>query len=388
MRKRNPAQPGRRLGMPVESWPPGDQTAWRAAFKAKSPFGAQAKGAKLRHPTRAAIATCYARWLLWLQVRHPEAFFLPIKERTSEERVTNYLNDLSEEITARALTNYAARLSSALKLIAPEHDWAWFDPIIRRLERLAKSARSSRWPFIPTNQLSAYGLELMKAADNDHDLSDDRRAEQFRDGLMIAFLAARPLRRKNMIELEIGAHLKEIGDGFNVTLPPEIMKNHTALEFPLPDALVPFMQRYLTLYRPVLSVGPGGVAAGHPEHATSLWLARSGRRFPSDSFADMITARIQSRFGQRLTPHDFRRCAATTIAQNNPEEYLIIRVILGHSTIAMAEKYYIHAKGIEAAHLFQAMLTDKRKTLARAGQELANVKGHAVRHKLLDRFLS
>lgn len=368
MRQRNPYRPGQRLGMPIEAWPAEDQIAWHAAFEAKGPFGGRSKGSKLRQPTRDAIATCYARWLLWLQAHEPEAVALPIEDRTTEERVTDYLTDLSDEITPRVLPNYAARLTSALKLIAPKHDWSWLSPIIRRLERLAQSAQSPRWPFIPTDQLLAYGVELMKAAADTPALAADRRAEQFRDGLMIAFLAARPLRRKNMLELEIDTHLHEVGEGFKVSLPPEKMKNHTSLEFPLPAALVPFMRRYLTLYRPTLAAGPYGAAAGYPEQATSLWLARSGARFPSDSFADMITARILARFNLRLTPHDFRRCAATTIARNNPEEYLIIRMILGHATIAMAEKHYIQASGIEAAHRFQATMLDVRKTLTKSGQ--------------------
>ena len=42
-----------------------------------------------------------------------------------------------------------------------------------------------------------------------------------------------------------------------------------------------------------------------------------------------------------------------------------IRLILGHSTLATSEKYYIHAKGIEAAHRYHATLARKRKSLAR-----------------------
>ncbi len=369
MRQRNPSRPGRRLGMPVEAWPPTDQIAWNAAFTIKSPFGGRLKGTKLRQPTRDAIATCYARWLLWLQVRDPEALFLDIEKRTTSERVTAYLTDLNDEITPRALTNYALRLTSALKLMAPKHDWSWLNLIIRKMERHAKSSKTQRWPFILSNQLLAYGIELMRVAADNSNLTDDRRAEQFRDGLMIAFLAARPLRRKNMLELEIGVHLTETGDGFKVALPPESMKNHSSLEFTLPAVLVPFMRDYLTLYRPVLGAGPYGATAGNPEHVAALWLARSGAQLPSDSFADMITARILHRFKLRFLPHDFRRCAATTIAQNNPEEYMIIRVILGHATIAIAEQYYIHAKGIEAARLFQAAMIDKRKALDEAGFE-------------------
>jgi integrase len=78
--------------------------------------------------------------------------------------------------------------------------------------------------------------------------------------------------------------------------------------------------------------------------------------------ADLGAAR--HRFQQRLTPHDFRRCAATTIAEYKPEEYHIIRAILGHSTGATADKHFVKAKATHAARAVQAAVIHRRKALA------------------------
>ncbi len=98
-----------------------------------------------------------------------------------------------------------------------------------------------------------------------------------------------------------------------------------------------------------------------------VWLACSGAQFPADTFANMITRRTMARFGVRLSPHEFRHCAATSIAEFNPEDFHIIRVILGHAGSELAELYYIRAKGIEAVSTHQKVITRKRKELRQKG---------------------
>ena len=312
-----------------------------------------------------AIATCYARWLVWIRATEPDALAQTPEARATRERVISYLHDLHDEITIRGLHGYACRLKRALELICPDADWSWFRPILGRLERRARAAKSVARPFVPADQLSAFGTELMELAETGSVQTDLEQAELFRDGLIIAFLASRPLRLKNMLELEIGIHLIESSTGYEVTLPPETTKTKCTLEFPLPTLLVPAIRRYLGHYRDILAAGPNGLLAEPSGSARFMCLARSGAQFPIASFEDMISRHTMQRFRQRLTPHDFRHCVATSIAQFDPEQIDIIRIILGHTTMATADKHYIHAKGIEAAHLVQAAVMNKRKELSR-----------------------
>lgn len=156
-----------------------------------------------------AIATCYARWLVWIRATEPDALAQTPEARATRERVISYLHDLHDEITIRGLHGYACRLKRALELICPDADWSWFRPILGRLERRARAAKSVARPFVPADQLSAFGTELMELAETGSVQTDLEQAELFRDGLIIAFLASRPLRLKNMLELEIGIHLIE-----------------------------------------------------------------------------------------------------------------------------------------------------------------------------------
>ena len=368
MRRCNPTKPGNRLGMPIEAWPVPDRLAWEAAFAPGSLFDERPHGRDLREATRITLATCYARWLAWLKANEPRALDLDPGERVTRARLIAYLQALHQELTLRTVFNYACRLKSVLGLIAPAEGWSWFTPLLQSLERRARASASKPRPIITSDQLFAFGIALMKEAEDASALPPKAQAEAYRDGLMIAFLAARPLRAKNMLELEIGQYFNESGTGYEVSLPGHLTKPGIDLEFLLPLRLGPFMGRYLSHYREILRTGSYGPQAADLGQVNFLWLAKSGQRFPIASFEDMISRRTSARFGIRLTPHDFRHCAATSIAEHNPAEFHIIRVILGHTTIATAEQHYIHAKSLDAVRLVQRNVITKRKPLAKGGK--------------------
>ena len=58
-----------------------------------------------------------------------------------------------------------------------------------------------------SRELLQLGLELIKEAEETEFLRPHLRQVQLRDGLMIAFLALRPLRIKNFSSLQLGNHL-------------------------------------------------------------------------------------------------------------------------------------------------------------------------------------
>ncbi len=364
MRTINPTTPGARLGMPFNAWPQSDQLDWAAAFAPPQLLDDRPNGFGLRPPTRTALETCYARWLVYLKATEPGALALPPAARATRERVPAYAQLLLQQLSVLSVYGYLVRLKRALELLAPDSDWSWMDPMLRKLNKRARLAGHTRpRPIVSPKNLFAYGIKLMKQAEAaappvdvraDVARGDDQvlRAELYRDGLAIALLAARPLRLKNMLGLEIGTNFLPTGTGYAVDLNAEETKTHAPLAFPVPVKLVSSIRRYLDTHRPVLA-GPHGVAAGDMEQANMLWLARSGRCLPADSFADMIARRTNKHFGVRLTPHRFRHCAATSIAEHNPEDFHIIRVILGHTTGATAQKHYIEARNRQAFRLAQ-----------------------------------
>ena len=360
MRIVNPIKAGNRLGMPVGAWPQMDQIAWAAAFAPPGLLDDRPNGSDLRLSTRVAHETCYARWLVFLRDSEPEALDLPPAARATRDRIRAYVHMLLEELAVLTVYGYVARLKRALQLLCPDNDWSWMNPMLRKLNKRARQAGHTRpRPIVSPKNLFAYGIKLIKQAEAAAPPVDVRadvargdeqvlRAELYRDGLAIAFLAARPLRLKNMMGLEIGKNFLSTAAGYTVDLTTEETKTHAPLAFPVPIKLVPFIRRYMDKYRPILAGEAHGAAAGQMDPPKSLWLARNGRRLPADTFADMIARRTTKYFGVRLTPHRFRHCAATAIAEDNPEDFHIIRIILGHTTSTTAQKHYIETRNRQA----------------------------------------
>lgn len=283
--------------------------------------------------------------------------------RVTRERLTAYVHALQTQVQTRTVYGYLSHLRRALALIAPEQDWSWFRPLLKNLERLARRAHTTLHNFVPSKKLFGFGLALMQQAEAADRMSLVKKAELYRDGLAIAFLALRPLRLGNMLALEIGTYIVEVSNGYRVFLPSTITKAHADLEFLAPVALTPWIGRYIDQHRKLLLAGPFGANSGVVEHINHLWLARSGQQFPVASFEAMIVKRTLGEFRIRLTPHSFRHCAATSIAEDDPENFQIIRIILGHSTIRTAEQHYIHAKAGHAVRLVQDNLIKTRNAL-------------------------
>ena len=69
--------------------------------------------------------------------------------------------------------------------------------------------------------------------------------------------------------------------------------------------------------------------------------------------------------GTDVSPHLFRDALATTIARQAPETTQSIKALLGHSTLASAERHYNQAKGAEASQALADLIAEKRRASGR-----------------------
>jgi hypothetical protein len=107
----------------------------------------------------------------------------------------------------------------------------------------------------------------MMAEATDRPLSPRTRALRYRDGLLIAFLALRPVRLANLAAMSLDRHLEFNEEGVWVRFAAAEVKNRRPLEFPWPTILLAPLRAYLEVHRPVLLEG-----ADTP----ILWLGRLG----------------------------------------------------------------------------------------------------------------
>ena len=102
-----------------------------------------------------------------------------------------------------------------------------------------------------------------------------RRAAAFRDGMIIALLAARPLRLANIVGLSLNRSLVRRGKQWWIQIPAMETKNREPIELAWPELLVPFLDIYLSCHRPVLALRHGRWTRPIGE---ALWLSIDGRR--------------------------------------------------------------------------------------------------------------
>ncbi len=348
--------------LPLGEWPLRDQVAWQAALQPAEYLAVGGVAAAWSDGGRRMVTDAYGRWLGWLQHTRQLNPEQPPEERVTPDRVRAYGDALAKINAPMTVQGRIGQLGRALRALAPEGDWRWLSRASDRLRAAAVPVREKRPRMQEVNDLVALGARLMLAATQADDHFAIQRAGLYRDGLIIALLAVRPLRMRTFAAITLEQHLSLREGVWWLCFGAADTKTRQPMEMPFPAVLVPALELYLEHYRPVLLVGkpvPGRVRP--PTEA--LWIARGGQRMGKDAIRVQITTHTEKAFGKSVHPHLFRDCAATTIAIEDPEHVSIIAQILGHSNSITAEKNYNQAGTLEASRRYQEMLRKLRQNL-------------------------
>jgi site-specific recombinase XerD len=277
---------------------------------------------------------------LWLDCLQQEGLLDPEckpGDRASPQHLTRYLKALrARGVSVRTLVNHAVSLRHMFEALAPERDWTWMLPMIRKLKTAVVVAKNhSDLPSI--RELFELGLHLMYKAEKGLNGSPKQRAIMFRNGLMIAILAARPImRRENLARMKIDENLVLEGDRYVLRFTDAEMKGGRERAAPLPRALTGAMERYVTIHRPILLLG-------RPERDRTLFISMMGRPIYPHAMSNEIGEITQAAFGRRVCAHEFRHAAGSSIAKESPERVDTVAAVLGHADYRTSEIYYIFA---------------------------------------------
>ena len=179
----------------------------------------------------------------------------------------------------------------------------------------------------------------------------------FRDGLIIALQAARPLRLRNLTGLVLDRTLVSRGAQWWIEFSAADTKNREVIELPWPEPLAAPLETYLIRHREVLVQMRGG----SPRPAgRALWVSKTGSPMSREAIYHCITTRTCHILGRPINPHLFRDCVATSIAIEDPTHIDIASGLLGHHTPATTEMYYNQARGVEASRRLQTFLLSLR----------------------------
>jgi hypothetical protein len=313
------------------------------------------------------IGAGYGRWLTWLAINELLTDDTEPANRLTPKRIRDYVADLrANNSSPYSVLSRIGELRQAIAVMAaPSEDWAWLRAIETQLRHAARPVRDKRASLtVRAEELFAFGVELMVKAGEPRAGSALKRAYQYRDGLQVAFLIARPLRRRNFAMIELGRHLFRKGEEYWVYFDDEETKTDQPIETPLPSGLVPHLERYLSEHRPFLLARDGRwkrnrCASQSPERA--LWVSNHGTHMTEIAIYFRVRKLTAERFGQPINLHQFRDIAATSTAVDDPEHVHIVRSVLEHTTLQSGEKFYIHARSLEASRRFQAHVLELRE---------------------------
>jgi integrase/recombinase XerD len=204
-------------------------------------------------------------------------------------------------------------------------------------KRIAAQAprRPERHHLVTSERLYALGVELMDramAGAATRKKPSKAQAFQYRDGLIIAFLALIPLRRRTLSALRIGKQLVKVGETWTLDVPAEDTKTRRALDYPLSPELSERIDVYLSRFRCRI---PGA------NNYDGLWASNQGRSMDHGSIYLAVRKRTRRAFGFPVNLHRFRHAAATFWSIQDPSNVRGAKDLLGQASFGTTDKHYI-----------------------------------------------
>ena len=230
-----------RRGLRFAEWPEPDRTAWTTAI-AKGDRFRRGAAAHWAPTTRAAVVSTYGRWLGYLDEAAPAALAEGAVERVTQERLICYVGHLAETAGSMGQHMYVEKLREAIRVMFPGRTPDHLNLMVAQLAS-ERQPRSRAALIVTTPRLIALGIKLMKgAAGPGGDIANPVR---YRDGLMIALLACRPLRRRAYQLIDCGARLQPAGDGWQMVFGGPDGKSGRSSRTTVPARIVPYLETYL-----------------------------------------------------------------------------------------------------------------------------------------------
>lgn len=349
-------QPHDSVCWPLWRWPSADRAAWALGCTPGDPFDDPRYADGLSAATLGKARKGYGRWLRFLAGRgwlDPDQ--APV-ERVTRPLLRAYFRELRRSGNADAtVIGRFHELTMALRILEPGCAVSW----IRRPDGVSIYTllpKRKRPMVVPdSGVLFDWGLAMMDEARQGRATSSLTQLVAFRDGLLIAILAARGRRLRSMRLLRVGRELAWHGGRYRVELTPEQVKTGKPDRFDLPERLTPYVRHYLAVVRPALLQGQGGTEE-------ALWISAQGTPLSEVGIQTRLFRLTRRRFGAGFGPHRFRHAIGTTAALRDPGHPGLAAGLLGISAEVL-EQHYNRAGQSLAASRYDELIEKRRREL-------------------------
>jgi hypothetical protein len=338
--------------LPVAAWPTADRLVLERARRNDDLLEDAGAFAHLRPVTLRKRCSDYGRWLHFLTTHDPAALELPAADRVTRERVAAYHAHLAARNAPITVANRILGLELMARACAPEGSWRWLRRLVNRLFLRAKPVRNRRARLRPPQEVFAAALRLMETVETgDGFTSDKKRAQAYRDALLLAILAVRGPRVASLGCIEVGRQLVRTSVCWELRFGPDETKNGDPFEPPLPEELTLPLDRYYAHWRPLLL---GGARSNH------FFISANGRPLLAGEVHSVVTTRTKRVFGVAMNPHCFRAALMTEIAIRDPGHVGIASTMLGHRASASGRHYNLAGQH-EVARDWQGIVLRHRR---------------------------
>jgi integrase len=325
-----------RLYLPYADWSATDKALWTTTFQPGIDlFDEQGPGSHLAARSLQQLQYAYGKFLLFLSSERADLRKQAPARRLNAKVIEQYVHWQPKSCGGVTLSLYLYHLWLALRYLYPKEDWRWLLAISERIRSKAKP-RPEKNHLVTSETLYKLGINLMDGALACGKPPTSWRVQTaYRDGLVIALLALIPLRRRTLAALRIGKHLIKSGDRWFLEIPAEDLKSRQPLEFPISPQLSQRIDVYIN------DIRPSTAGAATHEH---LWASVRSKAMGGAVIYNAVRRRTRKALGFAVNLHRFRRAAVTLWAIRDPENVRGAKDLLGHSSFATTEKYYVMAQ--------------------------------------------
>ena len=343
----------KRLSLPFELWPESDRKAWTAACQPASRLKRGGAAGHLRQASRETHERHYGNFLGFLDRNGLLRLDAAAAAHVTPENVDAYLAEAKARMSSTTVAVAIFCLRRAARYMVPGLELDWLNEIAKDLAIVAHpGSKSDRW-VLPERLIEA-ALTLFQEAVNSQAMTQLAQATQVRNGLMLAMLGFHPIRRKNLAALDLGRSFVKIRDRWWIILSAAETKEKRADERRVNKMLLPFVDRYLDLYRPVL-LRPGSPPA-------ALWLSsRHGARLSEKYIERLVGVTTLSTVGVKVTPHLFRTAAGSAAALYGGENPHLGSAVLHNADPRVTQDHYNRATSLSAGESLRQVIRQYEK---------------------------
>jgi len=358
--------------LPFTEWSEADRRGWEAACRPGQRLTRGGAASHLVPVTQADLANRYGLYLDFLDRSGQLDLTAEPGTLVTPNGIAGFIRELQDRVSSVTVSRTIYKVRRAAECIAPGRNFAWLAEIGKDLALLERP-KDKFDRVVLTERLLEAALVRFWKVDSDTETRPLARAFAARNVLMVALLAACPIRLKNFAGLEIGGSFRKIGKTWWIFL--KKTKSRRPDHRPVPSFLTGTIERYLDFYRPILldnRVGDERRGKGQwsrrqksmsvcpAETTCALWISRLSGALSYGAVERVITETTYQLIGVAISPHLFRVAAATTAALHAGQSPHLGSALLQHSDERITNECYNRANSLSVAQEFAALIRELR----------------------------